>query len=56
VELAAALYAKSLTDKTGAAALQREAAAILDGLPASMRPLHDVKLWRDLISAAGRGS
>ncbi len=56
VELAAALYAQSLTDKVHAAALQQEAAAILDGLPVSMRPLHDVKLWRDLIGAAGRGS
>jgi hypothetical protein len=56
VELSAALYAESLTDKMHAAALQQEATAILDGLPGSMRPLHDVKLWRDLISAAGRGS
>jgi hypothetical protein len=56
VELAAALYAQSLTDKSTGAALRREAAAILDGLPASMRTLHDVKLWRDLIGAAGRGS
>jgi hypothetical protein len=56
VEFAGALYAQALTDKTHAAALLREAAAIMDALPAAMRPMHDVKLWRDLISAAERGS
>jgi tetratricopeptide (TPR) repeat protein len=56
VELAGALYAEALTDRTRAAALLHEAAATMDALPAAMRPLHDVKLWRDLISAAERGS
>jgi hypothetical protein len=35
--------------------LLREAAAKIDGLPAAMRELHDVRLWRGLISAAQRG-
>ena len=56
VEFAGALYAQELTDKTHAAALLREAAAIMDALPAAMRSMHDVKLWRDLISAAERGA
>jgi hypothetical protein len=36
--------------------LLREAAAKLDALPPAMRPLHDVKLWRDFIRAAQRGA
>ena len=56
VEFAGALYAQALTDKAHAAVLLREAAAIMDALPAAMRPMHDVKLWRDLISAAERGA
>lgn len=55
LELAAALYAQSLTDKQQSAALLREAAAKLDALPATMRNMHDVKLWRDLVNAAERG-
>jgi tetratricopeptide (TPR) repeat protein len=56
LELASALYAEALTDKTHAAVLLREAAAIIDILPAAMRSMRGVKLWRDLISAAERGS
>jgi tetratricopeptide (TPR) repeat protein len=56
VEFAGALYAQALTDKAHAAALLREAAAIMDALPAAMRAMHDVKLWRGFISAAERGS
>jgi tetratricopeptide (TPR) repeat protein len=56
VELAAALYAQALSDKTHALGLLREAAAVLDRAPAAMRSMHDVKLWRDLISAAERGA
>jgi hypothetical protein len=56
VELAAALYAQSLTDKQQAPALLREAGAKIDSLPATMRPLHDVRLWRDLISEAQRSA
>jgi hypothetical protein len=56
VELAAALYAQALTDKQRGPALLREAAAKIDALPAPMRELHDVRLWRGLISAADRGA
>jgi hypothetical protein len=54
VELASALYAQSRIDKVHSAALLREAAAKLDALPSAMRPLHDVKLWREFIRAAPR--
>jgi hypothetical protein len=56
VELAAALYAQSLTDKQQRPALLREAAAKLDALPAALSGLHDVRLWRGLITAAERGA
>ena len=56
VELAGALYAQSLVDPSHRDALLREAAAKLDALPAAMRPMHDVKLWRDFVSAAQRGA
>jgi tetratricopeptide (TPR) repeat protein len=56
VELASALYAQSLVDTAHRAALLREAAAKLDALPAAMRPLHDVKLWREFIRTAQRGA
>jgi hypothetical protein len=48
-ELACALYAQSLTDKNKSAALLREAAALVDAMPPTLRALHDVRLWRDLI-------
>ena len=54
VEFAAALYAQTLTDKPHAAALLREAAARMDTLPPAMRGMHDVRLWRSFIGAAGR--
>ena len=54
VEFAAALYAQTLTDKPHAAALLREAAAKMDTLPPAMRGMHDVRLWRSFIGAAGR--
>jgi hypothetical protein len=56
VELAAALYAQALTDKTHGPALLREASAKLDALPASMRNLHDIRQWRERILAAERGT
>ena len=34
------------------AALLREAAGLVDGLPPTLRALHDVRLWRDLILTA----
>jgi tetratricopeptide (TPR) repeat protein len=59
-ELACALYVQSLTDNHKSAALLREAAGLVDGLPPTLRALHDVRLWRDLVqeaqkSAAGLG-
>jgi hypothetical protein len=56
VELAAALYAQALTDRQRGSALLREAAAKIDALPAAMRELHDVRLWRGLIFASERGA
>jgi len=56
LELAAALYAQALTDKVHAAALLHEAAAKIDALPAALRAMHDIRLWRDLIGAAERGA
>jgi hypothetical protein len=56
LELASALYAKSLTDKNKSAALLREAAALIAGLPPAMQGLHDVRQWRELIGAAERGT
>ena len=55
-ELACALYVQSLTDKNESAALLREAAGLVDGLPSTMRALHDVRLWRDLIQQAQKGA
>ncbi len=56
LELAAALYAQALTDGKKRAALLREAAALVDGLPAALRALHDVRHWRERIGAAERGA
>lgn len=53
-ELANALYAQALTDPKQAPALLREAASLHDKLPASMRALHDVRLWRTRIEEARR--
>jgi AAA+ ATPase superfamily predicted ATPase len=55
LELAAALCAQALTNQQQGPALLREAAAKIDALPASMRGLRDVRLWRSLISEAQRG-
>ena len=56
LELAAALYAEALTDGKRRAALLREAAALVDGLPATLKALHDVRQWRERIGAAERGA
>jgi tetratricopeptide (TPR) repeat protein len=56
LEFACALYAQSLTDKKQSAALLREAAGLVDGLPPTLRALHDVRLWRDLIQQAQKGA
>ncbi len=55
-ELAAALYAQALIDPGRRAPLLNEAAALLDATPPTLRGLHDIRLWRGLISAAQRGS
>jgi tetratricopeptide (TPR) repeat protein len=56
LELAAALYAESLTDGKRRAALLQEAAALVNGLPASFKALHDVRQWRERIQAEARGA
>ena len=53
VELAGALYAQSLTDRAQAPALRHESAALLDRVPAEMRNIHDVRIWREFIAADG---
>jgi hypothetical protein len=55
VELACALYAEALSDAKQRSALLQEAAGILDTLPASLRPLHDVRQWRQMIQHSQQG-
>ncbi len=52
VELASALYAQALTDPKQRTALLQEAATLLGAVPATLRNLHDVRQWRNLIAAA----
>jgi AAA+ ATPase superfamily predicted ATPase len=52
IELASALYVQALADQRARAALLLEAAALLDGTRESLRNLHDVRQWRERISAA----
>ena len=52
VELASALYVQALADKTHSAENLREAAALLDGVPAEMRSMRMVRQWRDGIRKA----
>jgi tetratricopeptide (TPR) repeat protein len=49
VEYASALYAQALADKRQRPALLKEAAALIAAVPAQMRDLHSVRLWRDRI-------
>jgi hypothetical protein len=56
LELAAALYAEALTDKSKSRVLLREAAALVESRPATLRALHDVRQWRERIVAAERGA
>ncbi|MDB6156867.1 MAG: hypothetical protein JWO04_573 [Gammaproteobacteria bacterium] len=56
LELACALYVEALTDTENRAALLREAAAIMANLASTLRPVHDVKLWRNLIQSTQRGA
>ena len=56
LELASALYADALADPKKSAPLLREAAALIDGLPPTIRDVHDVRLWRDRIRQAQLGA
>ena len=51
-ELARTLYAQAVIEPPNRLALLREAAALLDAVPAEMRTLHSVALWRQRIRAA----
>jgi len=55
LELAAALYAEALGDAQRRPALLREAAALVDNLAPPLRPLHDVRQWRERIQQAQQG-
>jgi hypothetical protein len=52
LELASALYAEALIDTKKRAALLREAAAIMGSLAPTLRPVHDVEIWHELIQSA----
>jgi hypothetical protein len=53
-ELAAALYAQSLSDPQKSAALLHEANALMEGLAPELRPVHDVRQWREYIQQAAQ--
>jgi hypothetical protein len=55
LELAAALYAEALTDPQRRQALLQEAEGLVDHLGEPIRPLHDVRLWRERIREAQQG-
>jgi len=52
LELAAALYAQALSEPDRSAALLREAAALLDALPAEIRGAYDARQWRGMVHEA----
>jgi tetratricopeptide (TPR) repeat protein len=54
VELARTLYAQAMIEPPNRAALLREAATLLDSVPAQMRALRSVQLWRERVRAAMR--
>jgi len=56
IELAGALYAQSLTDAQHRDSLLREAAALLDAAPATLRELRDVRQWRERVREAQRSA
>jgi hypothetical protein len=51
-ELAVAIYVEALTDPKRRAALLREAAALIDGMPPELRALHSMRRWRERIRTA----
>ncbi len=55
IELALALYAQSLADPGQREALLREAVTLLDAAPATLRALHDVQMYRQLIESTLHG-
>jgi hypothetical protein len=56
LELAGALYAEALAEPGKRAALLREAAALTLNLAPEMRPLSDVRQWRERILQAQQGA
>ena len=52
VELARALYAQALIEPERRTALLKEAASLVDAVPAQMRALRSVRVWSDRIHAA----
>ena len=52
VELASALYVQALADKSHSAGNLREAATLLDAVPAEMRSMRMVRQWRDGVRKA----
>ena len=55
VELAAALYAQALVTPDRRSRLLHEAGSLVAAVPAEMRTIADVRLWRDWIRAAEAG-
>jgi hypothetical protein len=55
IELAQGIYAQALSEPARREALLREAASLLDSAAAEIRPLHDVRLLRQLVESALHG-
>ncbi len=55
VELGSALYAEALAEPVKRDALLTEAATLIASVPAEMRQLRSVRLWRERIAEAQRG-
>ena len=54
VELARALYAQALVEPEHRTALLQEASSLFDSVPAQMRALRSVRVWRDRVHEAMR--
>jgi hypothetical protein len=54
-ELAAALYAQALADPPHRAALLQQAAALFDAVVPTLKPLIEIRHWRERVSEAQRG-
>jgi hypothetical protein len=55
-ELAVAIYVEALTDPKRRAALLREAASLIDGMPPELRALHSMRRWRERVRTAANDS